>query len=112
MKVILLLLFFSSFIGMQCNKQKEEITSCVEQKIEEIKREPVWNPAAEVNEYIYQGKHVYLFTGNCCDQFNKLYDGSCTYICAPSGGIVGGDGKCRDFYTTAAPVRLVWKDPR
>ena len=112
MKVILLLLFLSSFIGMQCNKQKEETPSCVKQKIEEIKREPVWNPAAEVNEYIYQGKHVYLFTSDCCDQFNKLYDGSCTYICAPSGGNVGGDGKCTDFYTTAAPVRLVWKDPR
>jgi hypothetical protein len=113
MKVILIWLSFLSLLDTQCNKQKTETPSCINRKIGQIKAEPKWNPAAEVNEYIYQGRHVYLFTSNCCDQYIMLYDGSCTYLCAPSGGIAGrGDGKCTDFYTMAKHVRLVWKDPR
>ena len=113
MKSILLLLSVSFLLAPECNKNKEETPLCVTQKIDQVKAEPKWNPAAEVNEYSYLGKKVYLFTSNCCDQYIMLYDGSCNYICAPSGGITGkGDGKCSDFYSVATHLRLVWKDPR
>jgi len=104
----------SSFLlSVNCNKQKSSIPSCIQQKIDAIKALPKWNPPAEVKEYIYQGKHVYLFSADCCDQFNPLYDSDCTYICAPSGGITGkGDMKCTDFSSVAQFVKLVWKDPR
>jgi hypothetical protein len=116
MKYILIILAIS--ILNKCNDKAGDKTgngmpSCVQKKIDQIKKEPVWNPPAEVNEYTYQDKQVFLFTSNCCDQYIMLYDGSCNYICAPSGGITGkGDGKCNDFYNTAKLVRLVWKDPR
>lgn len=82
-------------------------------KINEIKKAPRWNPPATVNEYTYNGKTVFLFSSDCCDQFNMVFDSQCNYVCAPSGGITGkGDGKCDDFNTSAKHVRLVWKDDR
>ncbi|MGI8634168.1 MAG: DUF6970 domain-containing protein [Segetibacter sp.] len=86
---------------------------CIEQKIDSIKKEPVWNPPAEIYEYEYQGKKVYAISSNCCDFFNTVVDANCKYVCAPSGGFTGrGDGKCNDFFKEAKQVRLVWKDER
>ena len=114
MKSILLVLFSSSvLIFNRCNKETNEIPSCISQKIEAIKAQPKWNPPAEVNEYLYNGKKVFLFSSNCCDQYNELFDENCNYICAPSGGFTGaGDGKCKDFNTVAKQVKLIWKDSR
>jgi hypothetical protein len=110
---MLTLLLFPSLLIMQCSKQKNETPSCIQQKIDQIKAEPKWNPPAVVNEYIYYGKHVYLFSDDCCDQYQELYDENCNYICAPYGGITGsGDMKCTDFSAAAQFVKLVWKDPR
>ncbi len=86
---------------------------CLQKKINEIKKEQRWNPPATINEYMYKDKTAYLFSSNCCDQYNEVYDSECKYICAPSGGITGrGDGQCEDFNTSAKLVRLVWKDDR
>jgi hypothetical protein len=113
MKYILIAIALSTLNSNSCNKAKNQIPSCVQQKIDEIKAVPKWNPPAEVNEYTYQDKQVFLFTSNCCDQYIMLYDGNCQYICAPSGGYTGkGDNKCAEFYTTAKHIRLVWKDSR
>ena len=107
------MLSLPSLFALQCDKQKEKIPSCIQQKIDQIKVATKWNPPAEVNEYIYQGKQVFLFSADCCDQFNELFDSNCKYICAPSGGITGkGDMKCTDFFDKAQFVKLVWKDPR
>ena len=107
-----LLIILSSFLlADDCNKKANEIPSCIQQKIDQIKALPQWNPPAEVNEY--KGKHVYLFSADCCDQFNQLFDSTCNYLCAPSGGITGkGDMKCTDFSSAAQFVKLVWKDSR
>ncbi len=101
------------FILASCSKKLAPAPACVQQKISEIKTQPKWNPPAEINEYEYEGKRVFLFTSDCCDQYIVLLDGSCNYICAPSGGITGaGDDKCRDFFSKAKHIRLVWKDDR
>ena len=82
-------------------------------KIDSIKKQPRWSIPAEVNAYEWKGKTVYLFNADCCDQFITLYDESCKYICAPSGGITGkGDRKCVDFEKEAKFIKLVWKDNR
>ena len=113
MKYLVLTLSLPLLLTLQCNKQTSQIPSCIQKKIDQIKAVPKWNPPAEVNEYVYQGKHVYLFSADCCDQYNELFDNNCNYICAPSGGITGtGDKKCPDFKSAAQFVRLVWKDPR
>lgn len=69
------------------------------------------NAPVQIEEYVYKGKTVYLFTAQCCDQYNVLYDDSCKMICAPSGGFIGkGDGKCEDFSKMARLVKLIWKE--
>jgi len=113
MKYFLLVLVFPALFGDKCGGNKNVLPVCVQHKIDSIKAEPKWNPPAEVNEYVYNKRHVFLFTSNCCDQFIVLLGGSCNYICAPSGGYTGkGDGKCSDFYEKAKHVKLVWKDDR
>src|SRR5215470_1862872 len=113
MKYFLFILALPVALQKQCARSGNSIPICVQKKIDSIKAEPKWNPAAEVNEYVYREQHVFLFTANCCDQFYMLYDGSCQYICAPSGGFTGkGDGKCADFAENAKHVKQVWKDDR
>lgn len=90
-----------------------EIPVCIQQKIDSIKQQPVSNPPAEINEYVYSGREVYVISARCCDLYSIAVDSNCNYICAPSGGFTGkGDRKCADFLENAKPVRLVWKDER
>lgn len=89
------------------------VPPCIQQKIDSIKQEPVWNPPAEIHEYDYDGRKVYLISARCCDFFSVAVDSDCNYVCAPSGGFTGkGDRKCVDFNEKAKHVRLVWKDER
>jgi len=89
------------------------IPSCIQQKIDSIKQQPVWNPPAEINEYNYSGSKVFLISANCCDFYSVVFDTNCNYVCAPSGGFTGkGDRKCTDFFKQAKFVRIVWKDER
>lgn len=112
MKMIIISLSLTGLLAFSCNKQYTDY-SCINNKIQRIRSQAKWNPPAQVNEYLYQGKHVFLFSADCCDQFEELYDEDCNRICAPSGGISGaGDGKCTDFRTQAQHIRLVWKDER
>jgi hypothetical protein len=113
MKYLILLAAIPFLAESKCSKKNAVTPVCIEQKIAEIKAQPKWNPPAEVNEYIYNDKRVFLFSSPCCDQYNMLYDENCTVICAPSGGYTGkGDGKCTDFNEAAKHVRLVYKDDR
>lgn len=92
---------------------QQQTPACILQKIDSLKREPVWNPPAEIYEYEYDGSKVYAISSNCCDFFNTVIDSECKYVCAPSGGFTGrGDGKCADFFKAAKQLRLVWKDER
>ena len=115
MKAMLIALTLISVSTQNCSKKKEavDIPVCIQQKIAEIKAQPKWNPPAQVEEYTYKGKRVFLFSSNCCDQYNPLYDEACNYICAPTGGMTGkGDRKCEDFNADAKLLRVVWKDER
>ena len=91
---------------------KDSIPVCVRKLIDEGNKEIPPNPPQQADEYFYNGKTVFLFTAQCCDQFNTLYDDSCKMICSPSGGITGrGDRKCEDFFKTAKHVKIIWKNP-
>jgi hypothetical protein len=115
MKSILFsLVIFLTIAAKKCKEDgKEKIPSCIQQKIDQIKKEPKWNPPAEVHEYSYKRERVFYFSSNCCDKYNEVYDENCNYVCAPSGGYTGkGDMKCPDFKENAKEIRLVWKDER
>lgn len=118
MKFLLVLIAIPALMSETCKekraaKQAAKIPVCIQQKIDSISKEPKWNPPAEINEYSYNGKRVFLFSSPCCDFFNELVDENCNYICAPSGGFTGkGDMKCPDFQDSAKFVKLIWKDTR
>lgn len=114
MKKILLVFIIANTMCVTCQKVKEkDLPDCLKIKIGEIKSKKKGNPPAEIQEYFYKGKTVYLISADCCDQYNTLIDTNCQYICAPDGGIAGkGDGKCADFYKMAKYVKMVWKDER
>ncbi len=127
MKYLLILLVFPFLSASECGKKKEKgnvtegdrnatsgndsIPVCVRRLIDSANKEIPPNPPLQVDEYLYNGKKVFLFTAPCCDFFNMVYDDSCKAVCAPSGGITGkGDCKCEDFATTAKFVKLIWKN--
>ena len=112
--ILFTLTIFLAIAAQKCKKDNlSSIPGCIQQKIDQIKKEPKWNPPAEVREYEYKGKRVFYFSSDCCDQYNVVVDENCNYICAPSRGITGkGDGKCEDFATNAREVGVVWRDER
>ena len=114
MKYVLLMISAGILLSAQCKKEVDAaIPVCIQQKIDSIKGQPKWNPPAEVKEYRYNGKRVFLFSADCCDQYNLLVDAGCNLLCAPSGGFTGkGDGACTDFNEKAVFIREVWKDER
>ncbi len=130
MRALLLILLFPLLVSETCQEKKarkraaletsghvseniNKIPVCIQAKIDSIKKLPRFNPPAEVTEYTYNNKKVFLFSSDCCDFFNLLFDENCNYVCAPTGGITGqGDFKCTDFTKNAKLVKLVWKDDR
>lgn len=113
-EILLTAVVVTSMAYQTCGKKVvDSVPSCIRARIDEIKKQPRWNPPAQVDEYRYNGRRVFLFSSNCCDQFNEVVDENCNYLCAPSGGFTGkGDGRCRDFSDKAQLVRTVWKDDR
>ncbi|UYZ62835.1 DUF6970 domain-containing protein [Hymenobacter weizhouensis] len=112
----ILLLLLGTVAG--CNVASEEATpNCPSDfsatLIEQLKQQPKQNPPAEVTQYTYQGRTVYLVTGGCCDNYNYLFDTCGNVLCAASGGVSGrGDGRCPNFSATATNPVLIWRDPR
>ena len=114
MKTLLIAYTFLTILS-SCEKNKStgSIPACIEDKINELKNKPKYNPPATVIQYEYSGKEVYYFTSDCCDQFNLLYNDNCQLICAPDGGFTGsGDGKCTDFKNKKSNEKIIWKDSR
>ena len=89
------------------------IPACIQQKIDSIKKLPVWNPPAQIELYDYNNQKIYVVSADCCDFFSSAFNENCEFVCAPSGGFTGrGDGKCSDFNEKAKLVSIVWKDDR
>ena len=99
-------------LSKKCGKEAGTPT-CIQSKIDSIKKAPKGNPPTEITQYQYNNKTVYLISSPCCDQYNIVYDAQCNYVCAPTGGFSGrGDLKCTDFDSTAKFIKLIWKDER
>lgn len=106
--------FFSCQGGKKSGSETPSpLPECVQKIMDTLgKQEPPELPV-KIEEYQYQGKTVYLFTADCCDQYDKLYDADCKYLCAPGGGFTGrGDGKCPDFTKEAKLVKELWTKPK
>ena len=81
--------------------------------IEQLKQKPKQTPAAEITQYTYQGRTVYLVTGGDPSNPSYLFDNCGNVICAAAGGPNNaGDGRCSDFAATATNPVLIWRDQR
>ncbi|HYF32266.1 MAG TPA: hypothetical protein VD993_14180 [Chitinophagaceae bacterium] len=97
----------------QCKKEEVPIPVCIQQKIDSIKLAPRSTPPVQVHAWLYRGIKVYLVSAPDTTQFVRLYDETCNFICAPSGGPTGiGDSTCTDFYQEAQHLSLIWQDQR
>jgi hypothetical protein len=86
--------------------------SCIDSKIQELKKSEVQNPPAQVWKWEADGLTFYYITSDCCDQFNFLYNENCKVVCAPDGGFTGnGDGNCPEFSNEIVKT-LIWEDLR
>jgi hypothetical protein len=104
MRALGLILILLLFANMTCEDTEIDAPPCVRNL---IKQEP---QPIEVWRYRFENQTVYYLVGDCCDQFNSVYDSDCNLICHPSGGITGtGDGNCPAFYDTATDGVLIWK---
>ena len=90
----------------------ESMPTYVRSKIENIQKETVRNPPAEVWEWNVKGQMYYYFNSPCCDQYNYLYNDACEIMCAPDGDFTRkGDQDCPDFGDSVVK-KLLWKDIR
>ncbi|WP_236614051.1 DUF6970 domain-containing protein [Nafulsella turpanensis] len=90
-----------------------DVPTCVIERIERLKSEPVRNPPAYVASYQYGGATVYYVPSAAGDQMSQLYNEECELICQPDGGLTGrGDGKCADFFEQRTHERILWRDDR
>lgn len=110
---LLVLTVFSTAFLLNCKKDSEPIPTCIQQKIDSIKNTSKQTPPAEVHGWNYNGRKVYLFNATCCNEYVKVFDETCKYVCSPSGGPIGiGDSLCTDFYQSAKYIGLVFRDNR
>lgn len=94
-----------------CTKDRDPLPPCIQEKIDSIKVSPKTTPPAQVHAWNYGGTVVYLFTAPCCEEFVKVFDENCQYICSPSGGpLQYGDSLCTDFYQDAKYIGLIFRD--
>jgi hypothetical protein len=108
MKYLLAMLMIPFLSASDCNADK--LPACVKRIVADAEKHESPDAPEKIDEYLYKGERVFLFTAPCCDQYNTVYDMKCNPVCAPSGGITGkGDGKCTDFAAEAQYVRTIWK---
>ena len=107
MKQLLFLLLALPLLSADCGS--ERLPACLRRIIADATKNEPANTPEQIDEYLYKGERVFLFTAPCCDQYNTVYDMKCNPVCAPSGGITGkGDGRCTDFKDSAKFVRTLW----
>ena len=106
--IVICFLFFSCS-NKNGNKNIGALPSCLVKQIESFDKKQSANPPVQIDEYMYKDKRVFLFTADCCDQYNTVYDEQCNAICSPSGGLEGrGDRKCEDFSKEARLIKKIW----
>ena len=108
-RVFVILMLFSC----ERSVNPKDTPECIRKMIDEIRRDPVRSPPAEIWQYNYNNMTIYFTPQYCCDIPSMLVDENCNFICSPDGGFSGvGDGKCTDFFKNRTNGKLIWKDER
>jgi hypothetical protein len=112
MKALAVIVLGFLFMGKCDDSNDDAIPSCILEKIEAIKSDHVWVPAAEVWKITTTDhKTFYYIPTHCCDFYSELYDPECNLLCNPEGGIAGkGYGICPEYQEQEK--ELIWQDDR
>ena len=102
------LLFAASMLLHGCSDIADEVPDCI---IEVIEQEKVGGCADGMDEYLFEGQIVYIFTQSepvCTDFGSQVYNEQCFELCFIGG--IAGITHCNDvhFFQNAEFQRTVW----
>lgn len=107
-------LLFLGVIGvitlLSCEKShmENEIPECIESKISEFRNSLLSGEDANVTEYRFQRKRVFLFDpAMCCDMQSPVLDADCNYL-GSLGGIAGNTIINGEDFSNAKFIKLIW----
>jgi hypothetical protein len=91
-------------------KKSNHVSDCIQLKVYEFKSSVICSSGASINEYIFQGKLVYVFgDGHCmADGGASVFDFNCEYLGSLGG--LAGNTKINgiDFSANAKYKRTIW----
>ncbi len=97
---------------LSCSKDetKKGVPQCIADKIEDFQNNPGC-PYSQVDEYVFQGKKVYVFNNDrcCCDYTSDVFSMTCENL-GYLGGFVGNTTiNGENFLMNAQLIRTLWK---
>ncbi|HLG03296.1 MAG TPA: hypothetical protein VI731_06850 [Bacteroidia bacterium] len=111
MKTIVVLITSALLVISNCNKSDiaKGTPECVQKKIKEFDKSSSCNDA-RVKEYLFQGKHVFVFEPGTCgaDMTSEVMDSGCSTL-GYLGGISGNTKINGEEFSTAMYVKIVWE---
>lgn len=96
------------FVLMGC-KKSVVLSDCIQSKVDRFKISAQCT-SADITEYSYQGKLVYVFFHGICfaDAGAEVYNANCNFL-GTIGGFIGGPKIDREnFYANAKFKRTIW----
>jgi hypothetical protein len=111
----MLVLLMTSVLAVSCDKEcgKEDLSTCLQQKVELYKNDATENPCPNygIKEYRFEGNRVYVFGSPGCiaDGVDIVLNARCDTICN-LGGLIGNiNCSSKIFYDHAVFIRDIWK---
>ncbi|BEG97768.1 DUF6970 domain-containing protein [Bacteroides sedimenti] len=107
------LLFLGIIVMMaliSCEKSHPDngIPECIESKIKELSTSVLAGKDANVTEYRFQWKRVYLFDpAMCCDMPSPVFDSNCNYL-GSLGGFAGNTMINGEDFSKAKFIKIIW----
>ncbi|ALJ00735.1 hypothetical protein DC20_19315 [Rufibacter tibetensis] len=99
------------FSGCELVEIEKGVPRCVEKSIKRFSKTACHDDGANVMEYSFQGKTVYVFDMGTCgaDLSSQVIDSECNEL-GRLGGITGNTQIGGVEFSTATFIRTVWQD--
>ena len=110
MKNLFLIIVALVFISISC--EKDDISDCVEQKIDEFANgDYACETGASVKQYVFQSERVYVFDPGLCgaDMAAGVMDNECNPL-GQLGGIEGNTEINGDDFSEATLINTIWEN--
>jgi len=97
-------------ITVSCSDIEKDVPGCIKSEIRKFRSDLACDEGATVEEYLFQGKTVYVFnSGSClCDGASAVWSEDCEMI-GSLGGFSGNTIINGESFSNAVYQRTVWK---